>query len=199
MDMPFAKAVAVSVIIHAAIFAPLYRAAIVEEPVKKMNEMVVEYVVSKDKPRTPPPETPRLELAKNISMTAVDKPAATPVKEEERNKEAHEDPAKKQAEIRSTKDYINYYQLIREKIRRKLKTNYTDKSKEGMVTLAFTLSSDGALKKAEVVKAASVDDLFLQKIAVSSVEEASPFKAFPKALSQPEMQFNLTVEFKREY
>ena len=106
--------------------------------------------------------------------------------------------ARKQAKIRSTKDYINYYQLIREKIRQRLKSHYGRQHGEGEVRLEFLLRADGALLAAGADRAASTQDAALVEIALKSLKEASPLPPFPKAVDLPRMSFDLTVVFKKE-
>jgi len=100
--------------------------------------------------------------------------------------------------IKNTKDYVNYYQLIREKIRSRLKDNYVSRNKQGDVYMVFILNSSGELQRLEIDKARSTTDKRLIDIAGGSVREASPFPKFPKGLSIPSMSFNLQISFKKE-
>lgn len=190
MDMTFRTALAVSALAHSLVFAPLYKAVMPKTDIKDEKPIVVDYVVIRDLPRVEdakdpelkPPETPRIELPKNVEM-----------------KPSPQSPKAAEARIKSTHDYINYYQAIREKIRQALKSNYSGYYKNGEVALVFMLNRDGSLVSVGVVKLAkSTDDRRLVDIAVLSVREASPFPPFPKALAVPQMSFNLTVSFRRK-
>lgn len=105
---------------------------------------------------------------------------------------------KKHARVKSTKGYINYFSLIRERIRARLKANYRNYHREGEAQLLFVLNADGALVAAEADKAVSTASDALINIALVSIREAAPFPRFPKSLSLPQMSFNLVVSFKKE-
>lgn len=202
MDTSFRNAIAISTLIHSALFAPFPRVDAAKFDLEPGKPVKVDYVYIKEPaPKVLPPEpmtveTPKIDIAAKIEVKPADE-APAPRIEKNAPKEAPMDDAKRQARIGSTRDYINYYQLIREKIRKRLKSNYGSRFKEGEVALAFTLSKDGRLIAAGVNDSASTDDAALRDIATSSVREASPFAPFPAALSLPEMTFDLTVTFKR--
>ena len=94
------------------------------------------------------------------------------------------------------KDYAAYSRIIREKIKEKLRKNYTYNFKEGDVNVFFVLQSDGSLVKLEIDPAASTNDKELIGIASKSVKQASPFPRFPKKLSLSQMIFNIRISFK---
>lgn len=104
---------------------------------------------------------------------------------------------KRQDHIKSTREFINYFNLIREKIRQKLKTNYMNCGNEGEIHLVFVLNADGSLVAIDTEKDGLAYDKRLARIAASSVRQASPFWPFPKELSLPQMYFNLVVSFKK--
>lgn len=188
----------VSFALHMALFgAPLFN----HEPIMRHDApkrpMVVDYVTIKE-PEIKPgkPVARELELNKPIEMKAPVEANQAKTKSAAQKKEALRD-ARKQAEIRSSKDYISYFQFLREKIRQRLKANYTNFGKEGDISLVFVLNSDGSLSDVAIDDAASAQDRQLINIAVESVKEAAPFPGFPKALSYPKMSFNLDVSFKK--
>lgn len=168
-------------------------------PIKEESrEVAVDYVVLKEAAR--PEETPKVEMARHVDVKP--EPSVAPA-EEPKDKEPEKRAvdadalAKKEARVRSTEDYINYYQLIREKIRRQLKIKYRDYSAEGEIQVAFALAADGRLESVAIDRAKSSPDERLVTIAESSVRSASPFPPFPKAVDLPKMSFNLAVSFKK--
>lgn len=195
-------ALLVSFLIHMGIAIPFVNMLPVNDPAKNEKPILVDYVKLKEPQLKIVPaeqktaETPKIDIAKKVETKPAEQSPA-PKNEAKALKDTTLNDAKEQAQIKSTRDYINYYQLIREKIRKRLKSNYRNYYKEGDVTLVFTLASDGRFISAAVNKAASIDDLTLQSIALASIREASPFPSFPKALFAPQMSFDLTVTFKR--
>lgn len=93
--------------------------------------------------------------------------------------------------------YLDYYQTIREMIRRIANHNYYKSSNVGEVFLSFILGSDGDLKDIELVNNKSSSDRDLIKIAFNSVKKASPFPPFPKDLNQRHLSFNVIISFEK--
>lgn len=196
MDATFRAAIVISAIVHSAIFVPFHDAALNPEKLKD-KPLIVDYVkVVEPEVKFNEAIRPDIELNKPIEMKAAVKTGREDVKEAQVKDEAREN-AKRQARIRSSKDYINYFQLLREKIRQKLRSNYMDYQNEGDISLAFVLNSNGSLSTVEVDSKSSSQDMTLKSIAVESVKEAAPFPSFPKALSYPRMSFNLDISFKK--
>lgn len=102
------------------------------------------------------------------------------------------------AELPSSREYLAYYELIREKIKRKLRTNYRNYYSYGDVNLVFTLNRDGSLSDVGIDQENSTSDEALAGIAVSSIKAASPFPSFPSELNLPQASFNLTVSFRKQ-
>lgn len=201
MELNFKNAVILSMIIHAVIILslPVFKAERI-----KHNKIIIDYIpsvepkkteITRQETRAMSVDTPKINLAPKVEM----KPAASvsPETSAARQKEILNELAMKQARIKSTKDYISYYQLIREKIRQKLKNKYRSYYNEGDVCLVFVLRSDGALLSAAADPERSVRDRTLIDTAVQSLKEAAPFAPFPKALTLPQMSFTLTVSFKK--
>lgn len=218
IELNMRNAFLVSTAIHMSVIGLLFSDDIdlVQRIIEEKRPMAVDYFVLTEMDKhplapksqteikvieTPKGEGPKIEM-KPVPET---KPADNitrrePIKKEEAlRRTAVKEPAKKQAEIRSTKEYINYFKIIREKIRERLKSNYKNYHGEGDVQTVFILRMDGSLVTAEgVSRANSAPGAALIDIATSSVREASPFPHFPKALSLPQMSFNLTVSFRKE-
>lgn len=202
MDITFRNAVMISLGIHAAVVLPLGNSSLVKEQIKK--EMIVDYVIMKETLTAKEPvrdvalkipETPKVELKPKIETSPA--PIA-PTAAVEAKKDASSELAKKQARIKTTKDYISYYQLIREKIRRNLKTRYRNSYGEGSVALVFVLNANGTLQSADINDTISAKDQILRGVALSSLNDAAPFTSFPKGLSVPQMPFTITISFKKD-
>lgn len=201
MDIAFKNALIISIVIHSAIITPVYRITAPLHNTERQKQMLVDYVRLKglrtsEAHKAKKEEMPMGEAREDIIVKPVDRIAEMP-KKTVQSKEAPQDTAKAQAGIKSTKDYVNYFQFVRERIRHRLKANYTDRRNEGDVRLEFVLSSNGSLISV-AVEGGSTDDKTLIDIATLSIKEASPFPAFPKALKVPSMSFNLVVSFKKE-
>lgn len=93
--------------------------------------------------------------------------------------------------------YINYYQIVREKIKRAAYSNYTS-TETGEVTVSFVVSDNGYLKDMRMVEEKSNSSLYLREIAIRSIKDASPFPAFPRELDYPQLSFNLAITFEIE-
>lgn len=91
--------------------------------------------------------------------------------------------------------YLDYYQMLRERIKLFATNNYPSDSIEGEVAVTFVLFNDGRLKSINVIDDKSVGNLKLRNAAVNSIKEASPFPAFPKQLQNSELAFNIVVSF----
>ena len=93
--------------------------------------------------------------------------------------------------------YINYYQVVREKIRRSAYQNYSS-SEVGEVYISFIITNAGELKDTRLVKEKSFSSDYLRKIALASISDASPFPNFPEDLDYPQLTFNVVISFEIE-
>ena len=93
--------------------------------------------------------------------------------------------------------YINYYQIVREKIRRSAYQNYIH-NETGEVYISFIISNDGLIKGVRLVEERSSANDYLKSIALRSVNDASPFPNFPKELDYPQLSFNIIISFEIE-
>lgn len=196
METTFKAALIISFAAHSVLAVPFTprqaprQIEVVKKPVS------VDYIRIERPRRTA--ETPPANLAKPVTAQQVILPQP-----EKARKAAPADAHRAVApaedrRIRSTAEYIGYYQLIREKIRRRLKENYRDHGRQDDVTLLFTLGPDGALIAEGVDRTASSKDDVLIATARASLREAAPFPPFPKTLPQREMTFSLVVSFRKE-
>ncbi|MFA6383912.1 MAG: energy transducer TonB [Candidatus Omnitrophota bacterium] len=97
----------------------------------------------------------------------------------------------------SNPSYINYYQLVREKIRRSAYQNYS-RTETGEIFLSFVISQDGSLRDIRLVEDKSTPSYYLRDIAERSIRIAAPFPMFPKDLDYPQLSFNVIISFEIE-
>lgn len=195
MGTALRNALIISVIIHFIIITPLYGFSIFRDAACASKPIVVDYVVFSELPkpdirRDQPDGAGKAAVRKNTRATARN----TQPNNAARGRHGIADTA--EAKIRSTKGYIDYYQLIRDSIYSRLKEHYKKCREKGEVLLLFTLRADGSLLSVQVDEPNSTNNTVLFDIAVRSVREAAPFPHFPKAISLPKMRFDLLVTFK---
>jgi TonB family protein len=195
MGITFRDAIAISMVIHAAVLTPLFSGNPPTHVVCKKDSIIIDYVKIETL-KASMPETqktaivPKVEMRKSTVSGAVQDKASGQAK-------IADELAAKRAKIRATEDYINYYQLIREKTRRVVKDRYLSFYGEGDVRLVFALRRDGSLISVDVDRASSSGDRVLLATAIQCLKEASPFAPFPKTLDLRQMTFTLTVSFKK--
>jgi outer membrane biosynthesis protein TonB len=98
-------------------------------------------------------------------------------------------------EIARTPEYKNYYQIIRERIRRLAYYNYK-KVEEGEVFLTFSISAEGALLNLSINDEKSAKSDYLRDIAARSVKDAAPYPTFPEKLKNSDkLAFNVIISF----
>lgn len=93
--------------------------------------------------------------------------------------------------------YLNYYQLVRSKIKERAYVNYTELN-AGKVYVTFIIESKGDLKQIKLIEEKTSADKYLKEISLQSVKEAAPFSPFPKDLNYPELTFNISISFEVE-
>ena len=222
MDITLKGAFIISAIIHAGLFAPFYNQHLLRQELEKKNTVVVDYVILNDIATAiatnkevvlKRPETPLIDIQKEVAV----KPQSDPqIKTNNRNsmksdklkeiakthkmdaaKGSSKEAVKKEVQLKQGKDYVNYYQLIREKIRSKLKDNYQYYNREGEVYLSFVLTQNGSLLSYEIDRSKSIQDDVLLHITSTSLKAISPFPALPKSLSMSKMSFSIVISFKK--
>jgi len=222
MDTSLRGSFIISAIIHAGIFAPFYNQQLLRQELEKKNTVVVDYVILKEIATAiatdkevvlKRPETPRIDIQKEVAVEPQPAPQvkadnrksakSSKLKERAKSRKSDavknpaEEAAKKEAQVKQSKDYVNYYQLIREKIRSKLKDNYQYYSREGEVHLSFVLTQNGSLLSYEIDRSKSTRDEMLLHITATSIKAISPFPALPRSLSMSKMSFNVAISFKK--
>jgi len=91
--------------------------------------------------------------------------------------------------------YMDYYRLIREKIRASTYKNY-DTNYQGEVFASFLILQDGRLQNIQF-NPGKQQNQTLYKIAKRSIESAAPFPAFPSELKEYRyLRFNISIYFK---
>lgn len=90
--------------------------------------------------------------------------------------------------------YLNYYQVVRSRIKDRAYDNYS-KIESGSVYLTFVLFSDGTLKQIKLIEERTTANQYLKDVGLRSIQEASPFPAFPPDLKYPELSFNVVISF----
>lgn len=207
MDMTFKGALALSILLHTLIMSPFYNLNTETRRIERKKPVVVDYVKMakpekiegvKNQAAAEAAETPKIELKDKVEIIPSANIGREALKKTEIDKDTPADAAKKQAQIESTKDYVGYYNLIRERIRRRLKIHYRDWREEGVVGLRFSLSANGLLESFGIDETASAAGKTLRDMAILSIREASPFPPFPKGINLPRMSFDLTISFKKK-
>jgi len=222
MNITLRGAFIISAIIHAGLFAPFYNKHLLQQGLEKKNTVVVDYVILKEIAAAiaadkevviKRPQTPQIDVQKEITVkpqpavqVEADNRRSTKSRElKERTKsrkrgavkELSKESAKKEAQLKQGKDYVNYYQLIREKIRSRLKDNYRYYNREGEVHLSFVLTQNGSLLSYAIDRSKSTQDEVLLHITATSLKAISPFPALPRSLSISKMSFNIVISFKK--
>jgi len=90
--------------------------------------------------------------------------------------------------------YMEYYKLIRERIRRNA-YRYYDIDKSGIVYLCFIVLNSGDLAQLTLSKKSEASSKLID-IALRSVKDSAPFPPFPKELNYPQLQFSISIHFK---
>ncbi len=188
-------------------------------PAPKLQEIAVRYIKEKDKPAQPKiPQSPGRPGGKVLGRAPLPyiEPAAapTPASQALFNKaQGFAKPVFSHPEMTAVKKkislpampaakidnptYISYYQIVREKIRRSAYQNYMH-NVTGEVYVSFIIANDGRIKDVRLVEDKTTVNDYLQKVAVRSIRDASPFPAFPKELDYPQLSFNIIISFEIE-
>jgi|GEM_PF-1946188 len=101
-------------------------------------------------------------------------------------------------ELERLEEYIQYYELIREKIKKLIARNYIASRKEGAVEVAFTLDKRGILKNLAVDEPNSAGCAALRETALKSIRQCSPFPPPPETLGKKDIVFSLAIIFKKK-
>lgn len=91
--------------------------------------------------------------------------------------------------------YLDYVQSVREKIKRVANRKYRKSYPTGEVFLNFVLLSSGELSVIKIIGERSCSNEYLRKIALESIQDASPFDSFPSDLEFKELSFSVVISF----
>ncbi|MBL7084720.1 MAG: hypothetical protein ISS43_01240 [Candidatus Omnitrophica bacterium] len=213
LDKTLTITLLISVLFHAAMFLP-FSQLLKESPAKKSStSLKITYLA----PRQTPPKKAR-EKERRISAVKpeIEKKAASlepkkdsVVKPKDKPLKKLVDipkPIKQEAKIEIPPElpkekaglYLDYYRVVREKIKKYVIDNYPHYIACGEVCLYFVLSFDGELKDINVVEERSSQNRLLKDVAKRSLLQAAPFSPFPKDLSQAQLSFNVIISFELE-
>lgn len=93
--------------------------------------------------------------------------------------------------------YMDYYRLIREKIRKTAYQSYSGRN-QGIVYINFSIKKDGNLEAVELSQESTPIDS-LKRNALESIRKSAPFPPFPKELSNHSyLQFNISIHFRSD-
>ena len=176
-----------------------------KNPLKDTPEMIeVTYII---------PETPKSKLEEKIIENLPKvydlrkkelQKTEKPVKKEDISDALKFSDAPKKEEFLNEKDlknleeYIQYYELIRERIKNEVTRNHRNLSGEGRVDTLFTLTQKGELKNISIKEGSSTHSSALRKAALKSIGDASPFPAFPATLKKDTLTFNIAIIFQKQ-
>jgi len=100
-------------------------------------------------------------------------------------------------ELKKNPAYMNYYRIIREKIRSNAYRNYQS-SESGKVLLSFIVLKDGDLGEF-FLEEEEITSRILRQITLDSIKAAAPFPPFPEELgTYTQLSFRIPIYFKNE-
>ena len=91
--------------------------------------------------------------------------------------------------------FVDYFRLLRERIRAAALHRLPDRLTEGEVFLNFTVNADGRITGAHVVEGRSSSQPGLRAASLDSLREAGPFPPFPKTLQREAITFNIIISY----
>jgi hypothetical protein len=92
--------------------------------------------------------------------------------------------------------YLGYNERIRDKIKGRAYLYSDDpRFEKGKVYLTFVVSSDGILKQVKIIDDKTKANDYLRSVGLRSIQESSPFPAFPEDLKYPELTFSVEIFF----
>ena len=95
-------------------------------------------------------------------------------------------------------EYIQYYELIREKIKWNITKYYGNSRLEGAVEAVFTLGKRGGLKNLSVSSNSKYQSEKLKKVALKSIRRSAPFPSFPSSLKKENLTFSVAIVIKKK-
>jgi len=154
---------------------------------KNLNDTLLKY-------HTPPPYLDDLFIKKEFIDKKNDLALDKPVILDNNLKNIIFSKLPEEKELKKNPAYMDYYHLIREKIRANAYRNY-NLDETGEVFLTFIILKNGQLLSL-YLNEYSIDNKELIAISLKSIKDAAPFPPFPKTLNYPKLQFNVSIHFK---
>jgi len=170
------------------------------ETVKKTEEQTERLKTFKKKLLEPKKEVPPQKKESSPFVKDLTKLMDTFKVPQKKLSETPPEPKKKvsvpalESENMKSPSYLNYYQIIRNKIKERAYANYV-KADKGEVYLTFVLLADGKLQQINVLEDRTSANPYIREISVKSVQESAPFPAFPANLNYPELSFNVIISY----
>ena len=202
----------VSFLLHAAVLlvmSGMQHAA----PPRPLKEVEVSYVRPAQRPQPPPPPSasvavpmPRPPAVASLGGRARPSPGASASALLEPH--AAQTAAVQKLQLPDTIDlsnltqlsknavvYVDYFQLLRERIRQAAMRRYPLRNTQGEVFLTFTVTADGQVPEAHIVEEQSTPEVALRAASLESLRDAAPFPPFPKTLNRPRMTFRIIISY----
>jgi len=219
-DKIFKLSLVISFLLHLFSFASLFYSRVYQVPKTPRRLEVVYQAEFKALPQTPK-KVQRVNSAKERKLTPdpeilsksdsgpgalMDKTRKRPVRLSDHKKKISSLPAssmKRQIRVPVVKSekitnprYLNYHELIRNKIKNRAYFYVDDPDFEtGEVYLTFILNAQGELQRVKVIENDTKANDFLRAVGIRSIKESGPFPPFPKELKYPELTFNVVISF----
>ena len=196
-DKNFKIALIISLLCHSVIFFPFghlflnikpprYKSIEVTHYTALKDEKVQKYTSVADKPAYKK-EKPQLDKYKEKSMPdVISRKKQTSAKKPNIKPEVN-------VEMKKMRNYVNYYQILRAKIKRNVK--YPNSLSEGQVYLDFRLTPNGKLEMIRINEETSTSNVLLRIAALESIQKATPFPPFPEDFKQSKAVFNVIISF----
>lgn len=202
-------ALIISLLFHTAIFAtklPLFWTNKIPETKKKINEIeitpkTIEKIkktikrkkigLEKTKP-LPYVENIMSKLTENKNFSTLKKPQ---IFKKTTKEILFSETAENNKKLKKNPAYMDYYRLVREKIRANAYHNYNS-NKNGKILASFFVFSNGMLKNIHL-NSKSANNEILKKITLKSINESAPFPPFPAELKEySQLRFNISIYFR---
>ena len=143
---------------------------------------------------------PKEEVASEIvsSVDAAEDPGRVNVVKDELKRDVLDDRSKMKDPLLVKKQHEDYCLTVREKIKNTLRKNRDRFHREGEVHVRFKVDKNGILKDLSLAKRRRISNRSLERIALESVEAASPFPPFSHAMQEKELLFKLPIRFVKD-
>ena len=222
MELGLRSAIIISTMLHGAIAVPFYNHNLIRNDFVKKDPVIVDYVILKhisnlsianvssrgadsdaeeqklDVKKPPVPENPITRHDKSYYSRKRAKTGSGQASKTAAAQSQGKNADGREAGIRSSRDYINYYGYLKGRIKERLQGNYRFYKGEGDVYLSFILNAQGALLSYDIDRSRSTTDEVLLHITGTSLKAVAPFSPLPKSIAaQKKMSFAITVSFKK--